>query len=353
MRLSDFARELLLPVTRPAVSLALLLFFGLFQIMLLGSSFGLAIALILATQLVVFVVPALQRTLMRLLEARSMGREPDPPTIECFSWVGNTWTLFPIVHVGVIAYFWLLAADSLGATVSYSIAAGYALLLPASLVVLGVTQSVLESINPRAILLLLRQCGIGYLVAPVFLVAAVAVVTWLKHHVDYDVLTGLVGFYLLFAAFAIFGGMVRPLQLQQQLEVPGIPQSRDTEYTGQLALVREAALNHAYGLTSRGNRSGGLQHLLSELAGDPDPAGGWYWYFDRMMRWENNSAGLAFAQHYIHELLRNGDCVAAVKVMLRCQRVNAAFKPLAEDLSQAIDAAQACRNDELVRTLQQ
>jgi hypothetical protein len=39
--------------------------------------------------------------------------------------------------------------------------------------------------------------------------------------------------------------------------------------------------------------------------------------------------------------------------MLRCQRVNPAFKPLAEDLSQAIAAAEACRNDELARALQQ
>jgi hypothetical protein len=350
---SDFAREVLLPLTMPAVFLALLMFFGLFQIALVGSVFNLAIALVLAAQLVIFVLPALQRSLMQLLEARSMGRETGPPAIESFSWIGNSWTLFPIVHAGVIVYLGLLGVDRLGAATTWSIAAAYTILLPASLVVLGVTQSVLESINPRAIYFVVRQCGASYLVGPLFLVASAAIVVWLQHHVEYDLLTEFVGFYLLFASFAVFGGMVRPLKLQQQLQVPDIPLSRAEEYTGQQALVRGAVLNHAYGLISRGNRAAGLEHLVSELAEDADAAGAWYWYFDRMMRWENNNAGLAFAQKYIHELLRNGDYIAAVKVMLRCQRVNPAFKPLAEDLSQAIAAAEACRNDELARALQQ
>jgi hypothetical protein len=349
---SDFVRELLLPATSPTVFLALLMFFGLFQIAILGRSFGLAIALILAAQLLIFVLPALQRTLMRLLKARSLGREPEPPTIESFSWVGDVWMLFPIVHAGVIAYLYVLGADRLGVAATSGIVAAYACFLPASLVLLGVTQSALESINPRAIVFLLRQCGVGYLPGPLFLVASVAVVIWLENHVGHDVLTGSVGFYLLFASFAVFGGMVRPLQLQQHIEVSDPEHLRAEEFTAQRALVRDATLNHAYGLISRGNRSAGLEHVYAELARDPDPAGGWYWYFDRLMRWENNTAGLAFAQQYTHELLQNGDCVAAVKVMLRCQRVNPAFKPHADDLPEAVAAAEACHNDELARALQ-
>ena len=88
-----------------------------------------------------------------------------------------------------------------------------------------------------------------------------------------------------------------------------------------------------------------------ELADDPDPAAGWFWYFDRMMRWENNNAGLAFAQQYLHHLLHDGDNVAAVKVMLRCRLVNEAFKPLADDISMAIFAAEECHNEALASFL--
>ena len=77
----------------------------------------------------------------------------------------------------------------------------------------------------------------------------------------------------------------------------------------------------------------------------------WAWFFDNMLRWENPEAGLAFAQHYVHELLRYGENVKAVKVMLRCRLINPAFRPLAEDIELAIHAAEHCQNDELASSL--
>lgn len=347
---SELAREIALPITAPAVFFALLMFFGFLQIALLGRTFGLVIALVLAAQLAVFVLPAMLRTLMQLLEARSMGREPQPPAVELFSWVGSLWTLLPVVHLALAIYVYYSAGNPHGFAV-YTVAIAYALLLPASLILLAVTHSVVTSVNPLSIWLLLRRCGSSYLVGPMFAIGAVAAVIWVQREIGNDMLTEFVGLYLLFAAFAVFGGMVRPLQLQQELDVPEAMQLRDEEFTEQQRLVRGAALNHAYGLISRGNREGGLQHLLAELDDDPDGASGWYWYFDHMLRWHDNNAGLAFAQHYVHHLLRHGDYVLAVKVMLRCQLVNPAFKPLAEDLPQAIAAAEECRNEELASLL--
>jgi hypothetical protein len=70
-----------------------------------------------------------------------------------------------------------------------------------------------------------------------------------------------------------------------------------------------------------------------------------------MLRWENPEAALVFAQHYVHELLRYGENVKAVKVMMRCQLVNPAFKPLPEDIELAVHAAEQCHNDELASFL--
>lgn len=348
MKLTDLGREVVLPVTTPAVFFALLLFFVFLQIALFGRIFGLVIALVLAAQLVVFVLPALTRTLMQLLEARSKGKEPPPPVVEFFSWVGNSWTLLPIVHVAILGYLYYRAGQQADATLTYVIACAYVLLLPASLIVLAVTHSALESIRPGAILLLLRRCGSTYLLGPLFVGAALLLYTWLRREVGYPLLVEFVGFYLLFAAFAVFGGMVRPLALHRALDIPEVERLHATEFDAQQELVRTATLNHAYGLISRGNRTAGLDHLLAELRDDAD---GWYWYLDRMLRWEDNNAGLAFAQHYVHHLLRHGDYVAAVKVMLRCRLINAAFKPLREDLAEAIAAAEECRNEELAKAL--
>lgn len=347
MKLTDLGREVALPVTTPTVFFALLLFFVFLQIALFGRIFGLVIALVLAAQLVVFVLPALTRTLMQLLQARSLGREPAPPVVEFFSWVGNTWTLLPIVHAALLGYLYYRAGQQPQAAI-YAAAAVYLLLLPASLIVLAITHSVLESLNPRAILLLLRRCGAGYLTGPLFLVTSLALYAWLQRQLEFRLLVEFTGFYLLFASFAVFGGMVRPLALHRELDIPELQRLHAMDSGEQLQLVRTATLNHAYGLISRGNRDAGLEHLFAELADDAD---GWYWYFDRMLRWEHNNAGLAFAQHYVHHLLRHGDYVAAVKVMLRCQLVNAAFKPLREDLPEAIAAAEECRNSELAHAL--
>ena len=351
MNLRSFVREATLPATTPSVLFSLLLFFAFYEIAALGFLFGFVIGMVLAAQLIAFVLPALMRTLMQVLDARSRGREPDPPVVEFLSWVGNMWTLFPLVHVVFFVYAFYILGSMFGDIGAWFVILPYAMLLPASLIVLALTHSVIESLRPGAIFGLIRRCGVSYLVAPAFLSAAVAFIFWLMRHIDVQVVLEFTGFYLLFAAFAVFGGLVQPLQLQQELDIPAAREVLEEEFGEQQSLIRTAALNHAYGLVSRGNRESGLDHLYRELAEDPDPATAWYWYFDRMMRWETNNAGLAFAQQYLHHLLAERDNVAAVKVMLRCRLVNDAFKPLAEDIPLAIYAAEECQNEELASFL--
>ena len=50
-------------------------------------------------------------------------------------------------------------------------------------------------------------------------------------------------------------------------------------------------------------------------------------------------------------LAKIGEQVEAVKLMLRCRLVNAAFRPLPEDAALALDAARHCQNDELISFL--
>ena len=104
MKLNEFLREFHTPLTSAPVLFALILFYALFEIASLGRVFGLVVALVLAAQIVIFVLPALLRYLMVVLQARAFGREPDPLNVELLSWVGNVWTLFPIVHVGAFIY---------------------------------------------------------------------------------------------------------------------------------------------------------------------------------------------------------------------------------------------------------
>jgi len=335
----------------PPVLFALVLFYALLEIALFGRMFGIVIALVLATQLIVFVLPALLRYLMVILQARAFGREPEPLDIDLLSWVGNAWTLFPLAHLVAFVYIIYLVGSAFGSAAALVVAVAYALFLPASLIVLAVSHSVLASLNPATLIELVKRCGFVYLIGPAFLVAASWAVLRINVAVNVDMLTEFVSLYLTFAAFAVFGGMVRPLQLQRELDVP-MPASIDTQVERDRHLLeRTMVLNHAYAIISRGNRQQGLEHIYKVLADDPDDEAGWAWFFENMLRWENPEAAFAFAQQYVHELLRYGENVKAVKVMLRCRMINPEFKPLFEDLELAAAAAEACQNEELASFL--
>lgn len=348
---NELLRELLLPLTAPPVVLAMLLFFALFQIVMLATVFGQVIAFVLAAQLVVFVLPAMLRYLMVVLEARAFGREPVALDIDLFPWVGNAWTLFPLLHVAALAYLFFVTQSYFGTAAARGVVLLYLFFLPASLITLAMTRSVLASLNPVTIVKLIQRRGFAYAIGPAFVLLA----GWLIIHIDRwfaaDLLTQFMCFYFAFAAFAVFGGSVRSLRPEREIDIP-MPIGIDEEREQERHLVnRTAVLNHAYGIISRGNRAKGLDHIFHALAEDANAEAGWAWFFDNMLRWENPEAALAFAQHYVHELLHCGENVKAVKVMLRCRMINPAFRPLQDDVELAIHAAEQCHNDELANFL--
>lgn len=351
MRPNEFIRELLTPAIVPPVLFALILFYVLIEIASLGRMFGLVIALVLATQLTVFVLPALLRYLMVVLQARAYGREPAALDINLLSWVGNIWTLFPIVHVAAFFSAVYLTARHFGGSVALGVAVAYALFLPASLIILAVSHSTLSSLNPVTIFTLVKRCGFTYLIGPAFVIAASWLVDRLNAAFDIDMLTAFVSLYFVFAAFAIFGGMVRPLNLQRELDIPMLASVDQEAERDRHLLDRTIVLNHAYGIVSRGNRAQGLEHIYKALADDANDEAGWAWFFENMLRWENPEAALVFAQQYVHELLGYGETVKAVKVMMRCRILNPAFRPLPEDMELAAAAAEECHNEELASFL--
>lgn len=351
MKPVDFLREITVPARTPAVLFTLILFFGFLQIVLLSRVFGQVIFLVLAGQLLVFVLPAFLRYQMVVLQARAYAREPDALEIDLFPWVGRSWTLFPLVHIVVFIYVVYLSGASFGPGAALAIALAYATILPASLMTLAMTHSALASLNPITLFRLIRRLGFAYLTGPVFVVAATWLVVKINMQYHNDLLTEFVSMYFVFAAFALFGGLLQRLDLQREVDIR-LPDGPDEDQEREQHLLnRTAVLNHAYGIVSRGNREQGLQHIFDVLAEDPYEDAGWAWFFDAMMQWENPEPALAFGQRYLHELLRNGENVKAVKLMLRCRLVNPAFRPLPEDVELAVAAAKACHNEELASFL--
>lgn len=341
MRPADALRAIAYPVTESAVLVPLLVFWLLVTLASVAGLLGLFLMFV--------VVPAVFRYQMIVLEARARGKTPATPDVEFFRWFGNAWTLFP---VPVVLFFVMLTFET-----AQRFGTGWAIVpvlfasafFPASIAVLAITQSPVQSLNPVALYRLLQQCGQTFWMATVYL----AIVSWLS--VEAEVLptlpANLVQLLLSFSFFSLVGSLIEPYGLMEEVDIPPPLEKTDNERRDDLEKARTRELNHAYGFISRDNRAGGFQHILAEIARDPDPVDAWAWFFNRMLAWENQVHALFFAQHYVHDMLQHGEKIPAVKVILRCRLIDEGWKPSQEDLPLAIGAAEASGNIELAAVL--
>ncbi len=338
---ANLFKAILYPLTQSSVLIPLLVFWLLMSFARWGGVLGLF--------LMFLVIPAVFRYQMILLEARAYGREPAPPDVDFFRWFGNAWTLFPVPLVLIAAWGIIAAGASFGSAAAILALFVAGALLPASFAVLAITHSPMQSLNPVAIGRLLRECADTFWIASVYMV----VVGWLMLQAESlpTMLANLITMLLIFSVFSLIGSLIEPYGLMADVSIPDSLEPDEDAIAGDLEKARTEVLTHAYGFVSRGNREGGFKHITDWIAKDPDVVAAWAWFFDRMMRWEQNEHALFFAQHYIHDMLQHGEKIAALKVIMRCRLVNEQFRPLREDMPTAIEAAQSSGNIELAAVL--
>jgi hypothetical protein len=339
VRPTEVLRALAYPLVTPGVLIPLLVFWLLLSFAVWGGLLGLF--------LLFLVVPAVVRFLVIVLEARARGAEPATPDIEFFNWFGNAWTLFPAPVALGLAWATHWSAQALGTPWPLLLASG--VFLPASFAVLAVTRSPLQSLNPLALWRLWRACLPTLWIGAAFLLPA----GWLALLAGgLPLMPGLLlQLVLAFAFMSLLGRVLEPHRLMDELDIPDPVDKGADEQAADVEKAREAVLTHAYGFISRGNRDGGFRHLIRAIDDEPDPATAWAWYFDRMTRWERPEPALFFARHYIRELLRHGEEVPALKVILRGLHMDEGFKPFPEDIERAIAAAERHGNTEFAAVL--
>lgn len=342
MRPTDVLRAVVYPVTELGVMITLITFWLLVSFAIWGGILGMF--------LLFLVIPAVFRYQVIILEARARGKAPAPPDSEFFNWFGNAWTLFPVPVAGALVWATLRADQSLGAGWAVLVIVFASALFPASVAVLAITHSPLQSLNPIALRRLLRRCratfwmASAFLLLSVWLISLAAVLPWM--------LVILVQLFLSFAFFSLTGSLIEPYGLMADVSIPDALQPGEVEVAADIENERREVLNHAYGFVSRGNRAGGFKHVTTFLAASTDPVGAWAWFFEHMLQWEDQEHALFFAQLYIHDMLQHGEKIPALKVLLRCRMINERFRPLPEDVPAAIAAAEASGNIELAAVLQ-
>lgn len=338
MSFREFVLEFTYPVRHPAPAVTLIV---LCLLWLLANSAGW-----MGIWLIIVLAPAVLRYLMLLLEARARGVDPAPPGIEEFSFIGNAWSLFAAVHVFIAVSVVGLVENLLGRGASLVAGVLLAALLPAAFAVLAVTRSPLESLNPLTIGRVIGKLGRSYWAAPV----AVLLVALLLSRIDGlpGWLAAFVDLYLLFALFAVIGGVVRPHDLFAEIDIETPAGPEPGKVVSELDRKRNGVLNHAYGFASRGNVDGALQHVTAWIRQDEAyPGDAWPWFLDAMLRWDDTYPALRLAQEYLDLLLAAGEHRAAAKLMLRCRHVNPEFRPHAASTDAALSAVREAGNPDL------
>jgi len=331
----------ILPIIEPAVLFVLLMFWVLVSIGTSGSVFGLLV-LILS-------LPPIFRYQMIILEAGAKGQVPATFDAEFFNWTGSMWTLFPLPVVIGLFVMGHYAADGFGRAGAYAVLVLAGGILPASFAVLAITHSPVQSLNPFAIGKLMKATGESFWLASVYLV----VVCWLAVAAEQlpNIAGNFVQLFALFSFASVTGALIEPFGLVNDVNIPDALDADDDEIAENLETARAAVLTHAYGFVSRNNRDGGFRHIMDWIEKEADVAAAWAWFFDRMLRWEQQQHALFFAQKYVHDMLRHGEEIQALKVIMRCRLVNEQFHPFLEDLPAAVEAAESTGNIELVAFL--
>jgi len=322
-----------------AIILALIVFL-LFQLLIQAAG-------VLGIWLAIVVVPAYFRYLLYLLEARANGRTAPSPGIELFNWVENFWSLFPLVLVSLLIWGGYFLANKY----SFAIAAVPGVLIlfifPASMAVLAVTRSPIESLNPAALFVLIKACGRDYLMVPLIIVAMGFLIWTLMILNMPGVLIMAAVMYASILLFTLTGAVLYENGSSIAVDIPPPLEPGAEQLEAELTSARTKVLNHAYGFISRGNRQGGLQHVYDWIGKEADVNAAYRWFFEQMLKWESSEAALVFAQEYLAWLLDRRHDIEAIKLINRCLMEDARFKPLPGTSSAALAAAERQANDEL------
>jgi hypothetical protein len=350
MKPADLMREIAYPLTSMAIVMAMLFFWMMFNVAKLLVSMPGFIGIILALSLLFFLTPAYFRYLLFLLEARANGQQAPVPTGEMFALTNKLWSLTPLVLVALLIWGVIFLSDyGFILVLLYGIV--FLLIAPASVAILAITHSPIESLNPWAIGRMFQVCGPPYFVAPVIVAVLAFLLALLNSMGVPKFIIELGTSYLTILMFTMTGGVLHMKGVVFNVDIGPPLEPTEKEIAGDLEKEREKVASHAYGFISRGNREGGFAHIMDWIQKEPDVHEALAWFFNAMMRWESKDAALFYAQTYISHLLHHDEDMKALKLISVCLHANPRWKPKAEDREHVLELVKKHQRDDLLRSL--
>ncbi|MDH5344411.1 MAG: hypothetical protein OEW59_01515 [Gammaproteobacteria bacterium] len=350
MKPGEVLHELAFPLTNQVLLISIGTFGGALWLSLVLIELG-PFFLILGLLGLMLVSGALFRYGVKVLERRAQGLGTPVADIDTVTFLSDVWTFFPMVQT--VAALWVAdyLNDSGNPSAGVAILVVFALVLPASLAVLAITHSPLQSVNPRALYVLVRRCGSSYLWIPLGAATLFTVIAGV----------GLAGLpfpgvvvlqtYAVFAAVNLTGAVMHASGVIGEVSIDVPLEKSEAEAADEIADARHRALDHAYGFISRGNRDGGFNHIRDHIAAEEDASAAVAWFFNEMMRWEKKDAALFFGQDCFAHFLHHDNDAMALKIALRCIHEDPSWRPRSEDRGHAIELAGKYGRDDLLTAL--
>jgi len=350
MKPADLGRELLYPLTDMAIILAMLFFWLMFNVATMFASMPGFIGGILALTVLLILTPAFLRYGLYLLEARANGQQAPVPSSEVFALTGALWSLTPFILIALLVWGSILLSDyGIAWVVLYG--SIYLLIMPASLAILAITHSPVESLNPAAVMRMFRVCGPSYFLIPGTALVLVVIFASLSAMGVPDFLIDLGAIYQAVLMFTLTGTVLHGKGAVSEVHIGDALEPGEEEVAGDLEKEREKVASHAYGFISRGNRAGGLAHIRDWIQKEPDVHEASAWFFNTMLKWESKDPALFYAQTYLAHLLHHDEDMKVLKLVSVCLHENPSWKPGVEDRQHVLELAEKYQRTDLLQSL--
>ncbi len=311
--------------------------------------FGLPLALILLSWYLKYGYIVLDTTLRGF-------EEPPVLSVEMVNPASEQRPLGQLLIIGVFYAATGAAKPLIGSEAVTVLRLAALVLLPACVVVLGVSRSIFEAVNPAVLLKTMRTLGASYLL----LVAAIVMpfaFSWLLavrgigFELHLTVMLALIMFTGL-AAFSVIGGVLYDKRAVLGLDAWKAPE-RDRERAERDTRKRhERVIDELYGHWRSGARTEARQAAEQWLASREHDFVEFDWLCERLLLWPDRRLAHRLAQELITRLLNDKRAPQALKVARRHLAADADFRPaLGAELIRLVTLARDAGDRPLARRL--
>jgi hypothetical protein len=273
---------------------------------------------------IAIVVWATGNYLIEIIEQRAIGEGWAVFSLDTVATLRSQLGVVLLLEIAAgVAVFELLQTYA-GAELAWTFAALAAFIAPASVALLAVTRDLPRSLTPMHLLDAVLRTGVLYLGLAVgsLVVAALAVLAYRRLGFVEFLAASYASFWL---AYSI-GFVVYSKRLALGVHAPKSPEAKLNRELERLRLARNRALDHAYGIASRGNLDSAFAYIDQYVASESDPLAARQWMYFEMTRWASPRPALVFGERLIADLESAGQTDAAAKVRLSSAHLDARLR---------------------------